>query len=137
MTPSSKERAAEDMGTAINNPVLACEPGSLHADGQKFASGLHPESQGCSGLPVTEPAGRGEQGQARMLIFKACERWMSGLPCTYLHDAEANTKPAGAQGSPIRSPGGYKTRSSCTWRRQLVETDLLWQRLVSVAGKGV
>lgn len=72
-----------------------------------------------------------------MLIFKACERWLSGLPCTYLHDAEANTKPAEAQGSPVRSPGGHKTSSPCTSRRQLVETDLLGQRLVSVAGKRV
>lgn len=61
VTPSSKERAAEDMGTAINNLVLAGEPCSLHADEQKFASGQHPESQGCSGLPFTEPGGRGGQ----------------------------------------------------------------------------
>lgn len=61
MTPSSKERAAEDMGTAINTLLLPCGLCSLHADGQKFASGQHPQAQGCSGLPVTQPGGTGEQ----------------------------------------------------------------------------
>lgn len=61
VTPSSKERAAEDMGTAINNSVLACERRGLHADGQKFASGRCPGTQGCSALPVSEAGGRGEQ----------------------------------------------------------------------------
>lgn len=61
VTPSSKERAAEDMGTAINNSVLACERRSLHADGQKFASGRCPGTRGCSALPVSEAGGRGEQ----------------------------------------------------------------------------
>lgn len=45
VTPSSKERAAEDMGTAINNLLLPCGLCSLQADGQKFAWGQHPQAQ--------------------------------------------------------------------------------------------
>lgn len=51
--------------------------------------------------------------------------WPSSLLYARLHDAEANVKPAEAQGGPNRSPGGYKTRSSCTSGRQLVKTDVL------------
>jgi len=60
VTPSLKERAAEDMGMAINNFSLSCKPCSPHADGQRCASGWRPETQGCSGLPFTKPGERGE-----------------------------------------------------------------------------
>ena len=60
VTPSLKERAAEDMGIAINNFLFGCKLCSPHADGQKFALGRRPETYGCSRLPLTEPGGRGE-----------------------------------------------------------------------------
>lgn len=60
VTPSSKEKAAENVGIAINNFLFGCKLCSPHADRQRCASGRHPETHGCSGLPLTKPGGRGE-----------------------------------------------------------------------------
>lgn len=85
-TPSSRERAAGDTGSAVNNFSFGRKLCSRRADGQRFASGQCPETHGyvlSSGLCLSEPGGRGELAKARSLIFRAYRMWLPGF-CTHI-----------------------------------------------------